>query len=115
MLPPEHRLRHSSDFKRLRQNGSRWRGQFMALSVLPNTYNRSRFGFVVSSRVGNAVTRNRVKRRLRAIIHEHLAAVQPGIDAVIVAYPQAASAAYTQLQHDLVDLLRRSGHFLTDG
>ena len=67
----------------------------------------SRAGFVVSRAVGNAVVRNRVKRRLR-----HLAADQvdrlPASSALVVrALPAAATASYAELRADLVRCLDR--------
>jgi ribonuclease P protein component len=50
-----------------------------------------RIGFVVSAAVGNAVTRNRVKRRLRHLAATHVADTPVGIDIVIRALPRAAT------------------------
>jgi ribonuclease P protein component len=51
-----------------------------------------RVGFVVSRSVGNAVTRNRVKRRLRHLVADRLAATPAGVDLVVRALPGAATA-----------------------
>jgi ribonuclease P protein component len=50
-----------------------------------------RFGFVVNGAVGNAVIRNRVKRRLRHLAAAHLAGTPAGIDIVVRALPRAAT------------------------
>ena len=63
-------------------------------------------GIVVSKKVGKAVTRNRVRRRLREIVRRmHL----PPADLIIVARPEAASADYHALARDLIRALDRSG------
>ncbi len=67
-------------------------------------------GFTVSKAVGNAVTRNRVKRRLRHLTREHLPALEalPGRAAVVVrALPAAAEASYANLDADLGRTLDR--------
>ncbi len=67
-------------------------------------------GFTVGKAVGNAVTRNRVKRRLRHLTREHLAALEelPGRAALVVrALPPAAEASYTSLEADLARTLGR--------
>lgn len=51
----------------------------------------SRAGFVVSKSVGNAVTRNRVKRRLRHLVAAALPDADPAVDVVVRALPAAAS------------------------
>jgi len=66
-----------------------------------------RFGFIVSKRVGGAVVRNTVRRRLKAICAEALADVRPGADVVIRVLPSAASADYSDLRTEVVRCLER--------
>lgn len=61
----------------------------------------TRAGFVVSKAVGNAVVRNRVRRRLRALTRERLAALPAGSTLVVRALPAAAEASYPRLAADL--------------
>jgi len=75
-------------------------------------------GIVVSRKVGNAVVRNRVRRRLRegllALVREHLASGAVGtslepssLDLMIIARPSAAAAGYAELKRDLAVALQR--------
>jgi len=66
------------------RHGRRVREPMLHLVTYPNQLSHSRIGYAVSRRVGGAVTRNRLKRRLRAIIREM--SIRPGYD--IVAIPQ---------------------------
>ena len=65
-----------------------------------------RIGFVVSRAVGNAVTRNRVKRRLRALLRDH--DLPTGALLVVRALPPAAGASYAELRSDLARCLSRA-------
>ena len=78
----------------------------MALRSAPNELNWSRYGYAVPKRVGKAVTRNRVRRRLREMLR--LLPVQEGYDVVISARPEAAQASFYQLKAELTLLLRRA-------
>lgn len=75
----------------------------------------SRFGFIVSKAVGNAVIRNRVRRRLKAICHAAFSGEESNaqVDAVIRAHPASATAAYQELESDFLRLLERSRAFLS--
>ena len=66
-----------------------------------------RFGFIVSKAVGNAVVRNTVRRRLKAVCHEALNELAPGRDVVIRALTPAATADYATLRAEVLRCLRR--------
>jgi len=67
----------------------------------------ARVGFVVSKAVGNAVLRNRVHRRLRAVLAGRLAQLPPGSLTVVRALPPSASASYAELAADVDGALHK--------
>jgi ribonuclease P protein component len=87
--------------------GKAWSGKEIIVRTLPNTLNSSRFGFVVSRRVGKAVVRNHVKRLLREIVRPML--VKPGWDIVIIARIPAAATNFDDLGKSVRVLLARAG------
>ncbi|HEU4754144.1 MAG TPA: ribonuclease P protein component, partial [Armatimonadota bacterium] len=96
MLPREHRLRSKQDFERVYRAGRSWAHPLMALHVVPRPAGR-RFGISVNKRVGTAVIRNRVRRRLREILRARVAGWREGLDAVLVARSGAATAEFSEL------------------
>jgi ribonuclease P protein component len=73
---------------------------------VPNDQELTRYAFAISRRVGNAVTRNLVKRRLREILR--LCGLTEGFDIVVVARPAAAEVDFQALKTELHLLLKRA-------
>ena len=91
MLPAPARLRSSDDFRTTVRRGRRVGRPTLVLHVVARPDAICRAGFVVSKAVGGAVTRNRVKRRLRHMVAAPLAAQTTGVDVVVRALPAAAT------------------------
>jgi ribonuclease P protein component len=69
----------------------------------------ARFGFIVTKAVGGAVTRNTVKRRLRAVGHAVLPSVEGGTDVIIRALPGSDAVSWSELQSEISHGLARTG------
>ena len=100
------RLTKSSQYALVHSQGRAWANRLVVLKTLPNESDSSRCGFVVSKRVGKAVVRNKVKRRLREIAR--LTPARPGWDLVFIARRQASNASYQELEAAVRGLLGRA-------
>ncbi|OFI36477.1 ribonuclease P protein component [Arthrobacter sp. SW1] len=101
MLATPNRLRTSTDFSTTVRSGVRnGRRNLVLYTATIAADEPSRFGFIVSKAVGNAVTRNLVKRRLREAAALSLKEQQTGLAVVVRALPAAASANWEQLLGD---------------
>ena len=102
MLPAEHRLTESALFAAAVRGGQRVGGRNLVLHLMPRESGEPALvGFVVSKAVGNAVMRNRVKRRLRSIVAGQLTRIPPGSLLVVRALPASSDAEFTALNHDV--------------
>lgn len=113
MLSSAHRLTDGASFReavrRGRRSGTRTVVVHLATGAAPAAQDQGpRVGFVVSKAVGNAVTRNRVKRRLRHLVREHLASLPGSAVLVVRALPPAGTASSGELRTDLARCLGRA-------
>lgn len=95
MLPKAARMRRSDDFREAVRTGVRTgRPTLVVHAVTSPAQDDVRVGFVVSKAVGNAVTRNRVKRRLRHLSLQEIPRTPAGTRIVVRALPRAASTPH---------------------
>lgn len=102
----EQRLRKAKDFAAVRRDGRSWADKPLVLAARRNGLGVTRFGFIIGKRIGNAVVRNRIKRRLKEI--SRLTDVQEGWDIVFIARSDATSADYQILSSSARELFRRA-------
>ena len=99
MLARPNRITHGADYRRVARAsrvGSRGlvvHGTFRDDATAP-----TRFGYIITKRVGVAVVRNTLRRRLKAISRELLVQVPSGYDFVIRVHPEASELAYEDLR-----------------
>lgn len=106
VMRKEQRLRKSKDFVAVRREGRSWANRLLVLGARPNGLGVTRFGFSISKRVGKAVVRNKVKRRLREAAR--LANVRNGWDIVFIVRKDASVADYHRLDGAMRNLLDRA-------
>jgi len=119
VLSSAHRLSDGASFREAVRTGRRsgTRTVVVHLAVAGSTSSTDdgprsaapQVGFVVSKAVGNAVVRNRVKRRLRHLAREHVSCLPGSAVLVVRALPAAAEATYDELRADLARGLARVG------
>jgi ribonuclease P protein component len=101
-------LNRSTDFKRVRRFGKSYAHPFIVLIKHPNKNNISRFGIVAGRPVGNAVKRNRAKRRIREIVHLNMPKITPGWDIILLARKPIDEARFEDLKSALNRLFIRA-------
>ena len=100
-------LKKNYEFRRLYAKG---RSAVTPTLVIYTRRTRSavnRVGFTVTTKLGHAVVRNRVRRRLREIYRLHLGELCPGADMVVVARGRSVSADYGELERDFLTACRK--------
>jgi ribonuclease P protein component len=90
----------------VRKTGRNWVSRILVLRAVKNETGFSRVGFSVSKRVGKAVVRNLVKRRLKEIVRRRN--IVEGMDIVFTARLPAADASYSELDRAVTHLFNRA-------
>ena len=108
-FPKARRLTHRTEYEHVKRNGITHRGKLLILNAVTlEDTGLWRAGFVTSGRVGGAVIRNRVRRRLREVVRLHQHELRQGIWFVIIARHEAATATYGALKDEWLRLARRA-------
>ncbi len=94
------RLTDSPEFERVYRQGLAYRGKLFSVHAFPNELGTARLGMSVSKKVGNAVTRNTVRRRLREVFHATSPELLGKRDVVVSARPNAAKALQGELEEE---------------
>jgi len=113
-LPRTAIVRRRSIFDATRAGGKRTSNRWMTLSVLPRDPGQvgdlSVAAFLTPKRIGEAVARNRLRRRMREIYRRTLVGPVDDVYLIWIARPPAAELAFEELRECMTTLLRRSGH-----
>jgi ribonuclease P protein component len=104
-LPRETRLVRRAEYDAVYREGRRRSSREFTLFVRPNGLAVSRFGWSIKKALGNAVKRNRIRRRLREIFRLHRREIAGGWDIVVHPRTTVATAEFTGLAQEMIKLL----------
>lgn len=109
MLPKVYRLVGQKNFKKIATEGVSIFLKELGLKYLANGTDNSRFAFVVSTQIDKKATvRNKIKRRLREIIHQRLLKIKPGFDLMFLTRPAIKSLEFQELSKLVEQLLLKA-------
>ena len=99
------RIKKSDDFLLTIKKGKAYRSDCYTIHISKNNYDHIRVGLSVSSKLGNAVVRNRIKRQVRSMCDQLIDYNQPSLDIVIVVRKPYIDKEYQDNKSQLSDLL----------
>lgn len=104
-------MKRASEFAMVKTAGTSEAGRFLVLSTAPLPAGQeaaaSRFGIITTKKVGHAVVRNLMRRRVREILRAHGEGLASGLRVVVIVRNRAATAAYADMEKDFLRLLQR--------
>jgi len=104
-FPKQARLRKRPEFLSLSRWGKKIYGPHFLIITKPNERGEARLGVTVSSKVGNAVVRNRLKRLLRECFRRHRHQIVPNQDVLIIARKAAVNLSWYEVESEIRDIL----------
>ena len=111
-LRSDQRLTRTRDFAAVREGGKSWTSRCLILAIRPRPdCQQAHAGFTTTKRIGNAVTRNKVRRRLRMIVRGFFPKITVTHDIVTIAKYPAVKANFPALQQEWEKLADRAGLF----
>jgi len=102
-------LSRPRDFATLQEHGTVRSHPLLVVRVLRTDLDTTRFGLATGRKIGGAVIRNRLRRRLREALRALAPSFQPGWDVLIIARPALVTATHEELSEAVGKLLRRGG------
>jgi|AntRauTorckE6833_2_1112554.scaffolds.fasta_scaffold00096_49 ribonuclease P protein component len=102
-------LKQKKDFQKVFNCGKSIASKYLVLYWNPNKLDNNRYGFSISKRIGKAVVRNKLKRRLKEIIRIRLDNIAYGYDIIIIARKPVNSLGFSEIKNDLKKLYKRAG------
>ena len=102
-------LKKNHEFKRLYNKGKNAASKCVVVYQRRNGSSQNRLGITVSTKLGGAVQRNRIRRRLKEIYRLNEKSVSAGYDIVIVARMRSRFAEYKELESSVLSLFKKLG------
>ncbi len=108
-MKKEQRIKKNEEFSQVFKQGHSVANRQFVLYVLPKEGQVIfRLGLSVSKRVGNAVTRNRVKRYIREVFHSQKDLLEANVDYVVIARKPAATMNLVEVEQSLLHVMRKA-------
>ena len=102
------RVKREKDFKAIFKDGTSFANRKFVVYQLENQQNHFRVGLSVSKKLGNAVTRNQVKRRIRHILQSVKGSLVEHVDFVVIARKGVETLEYAEMEKNLLHVLKLS-------
>ena len=102
-------VKENYEFRRIYAKGRSGVSPYLVVYVRPNRRGRNRLGVTVSTKLGHAVVRNRVRRQLREMYRLHLPEMKKGYDVSLVGRVKAVHTPYTRMDRQYTRALEALG------
>ena len=103
------RIRKNIEYKRVYKYGKNYWNRNLILYVKKNKSDKTRVGFTITKKIGNSVTRNKVRRRMKEIYRLKLKDIKMGFDLVFIPKKNVVSMPYNELENSMIHIMKIAG------
>ncbi len=111
MLKRVNRLKKRYQFNYVYKSGEHFSSEHLVLYIASSKTKSIKVGFAVTKKVGHAVVRNKIRRRLREIVQKQLPSLKQNYNIIVVAKESVAEASFEKLTLELTKLLKKANLF----
>lgn len=108
-MEKKYRLKKNMEFKKVYAQGKNYWNRNLILYVRKNGLDETRAGFTVSKKIGKAITRNKIRRRMKEIYRLNLKEIKPGYDLVFIPKKNIIDISYRELESAMIHIMKISG------
>ena len=103
-------VKKHEDFNEIINHGQKLGGKYIIIFSKPKDYPKPNFGIAIGKKCGNAVVRNKLKRRVRNIVDNNRLLFKNNKNYIIMIKGSARDASFQELEQDFINLLRKETH-----
>ncbi len=108
-MKKENRLRKNMEFKKVYKSGKNYWNRNLILFIKKNGDKNTRIGISITKKIGNAVVRNKLKRRIKSINEDYITSIKSGYDIVIIPKKNAVELTFKDLESAVKHIYKISG------
>jgi ribonuclease P protein component len=109
MLPRINRIKKKNDFEKIFKKGASFRDNFLILKILSNNLKVNRFASVISQKVSKkAVVRNKIRRRITAVIKTKITILKNGLDFVFIILPGFEKKDFLEIKKTIESVFEKA-------
>ena len=105
-MKKKERIKSQKEFDGIIKNTNSKKNSFFVIHTNPKKHENSRFGIAAGTKVGNAVIRNKLKRRVREILNEERNIFENELDYIIIVRKSCLDLNYEQMKKRLIELIK---------